>query len=90
MLQRILQAIVKGEAVSQQGLARVLGVTEGLVAPMVQQLVAQGYLTEAALCGDGCDGCGLQAACGSDRALRLWTVTEKGRRAAGRGRPAPV
>lgn len=83
MLQQLLRAMVSGEAKTQQELARALGVTEGLVAQMVAQLVAQGYLGEAALCSDGCEGCSLKAACGTDRALRLWTVTEKGRRAAG-------
>ncbi|MHB1319212.1 MAG: helix-turn-helix domain-containing protein [Anaerolineae bacterium] len=80
MLQRLLTLVAAGEIVTQQGLADALGVTGALVGQMVGQLTAQGYLAAAATCGDGCDGCGLAAACGAQQHLRLWTLTDKGRR----------
>ncbi len=79
MLQRLLALVAQGEVVTQRGLAEAMGVTEVLVGQMVDQLTARGYLTEAATCAEGCDGCGLTAACGVQRHLRLWTLTAKGR-----------
>ena len=88
MLHRILTLILSGRAATQVQLAQLLDVSESLVAQMVDQLVANGYLEEAVLCAAGCQGCSLEAACGSSgdpqdksRDLRLWSLTEKGRRA---------
>jgi hypothetical protein len=78
MLKRILTLIASGEVTTQDDLLRALGVPEVLLTQMVEQLVAQGYLTQDALCVEACDGCSLQVRCGSDRHLRVWTLTEKG------------
>lgn len=81
MLQRVLELMAEGEAASQKDLARALDVGEPLLAQMIEQLASGGYLAEAALCNAGCEGCPLKPACGSDRHLRVWRLTEKGRRA---------
>jgi hypothetical protein len=83
MLKKILTLIASGQATTQGDLVEALGVPEALLAQMVAQLVAQGYLTEGALCVEACESCPLQKCCGSDRQLRVWTLTEKGRQAAG-------
>jgi predicted ArsR family transcriptional regulator len=82
MLQQLLSSILEGQAGTQRQLAQRFEVPEALVVQMIDQLVARGYLKEATLCAEGCHGCARQAACGSDRKLRLWSLTDKGRRAA--------
>ena len=81
MLQRILKLMASGEAMTQRDLAKELDVPEPLVSQMVDQLVRRGYLREGNECAVGCDGCRLQAACGTLESLHLWTLTDKGRRA---------
>ena len=63
-------------------MAEHLQVSEALVRQMIDQLVANGYLEEARMCGAGCGGCAVQVVCGPDRDPRLWSLTGKGRRAA--------
>jgi predicted ArsR family transcriptional regulator len=81
MLQRLLALVSTGETVTPRGLAEALGVTEGLVEQMVEQLTARGYLATSRNCDGGCGGCGLADSCGTQQGLRLWTLTAKGRRA---------
>lgn len=78
---RLLEAMKDEEARTQRELAQALGVSEPLLGQMISQLVARGYLVENALCSDGCRGCALKKACGTDRGLRIWTLTPKGERA---------
>lgn len=87
MLQQLLVAMSTGEVTTQQDLAQHLNVPLPVVAQMVDQLVDQGYLREGDQCASGCDSCGLHAACGGLEARRVWTLTEKGWRAANNGRP---
>ncbi len=84
MLQEILVLMAEDSVARQDELAERLGVSDVLVSEMMAQLARQGYLTEAELCGaeGGCDGCALAQGCGTQRVLRLWTLTEKGLRAA--------
>lgn len=84
MLQQVLSLVAEGNVVTQKGLADILGVSEPLIQQMLTQLVRQGYLEEDALCSDGCAGCAARAACGTERHLRMWTLTQKGERAIGR------
>lgn len=83
MLKQILKVMATGEVQTQTDLAAVLDVPEPLLSQMIVQLSSQGYLTQAAMCSDGCDGCALHMSCDPDRGLRIWTLTEKGQRAAG-------
>jgi len=71
-----------GEVQTQVELATALGVPGPLLSQMVEQLAARGYLTQAAMRADGCEGCSLQLQCDQDRRLRIWSLTEKGQRAA--------
>ena len=82
MLKRILSLMATGEVQTQVELATALDVPEPLLSQMVAQLASQGYLTQAAMGADGCEGCSLHMKCGQDRRLRIWTLTEKGQRAA--------
>ena len=68
-------------------LARRLGVGEGLVAAMADDLGRRGYLAEVAQsCGTACAGCSLRSACALPgppaAAPRLLALTARGRRAA--------
>jgi hypothetical protein len=82
MLYQMLNLILAGQVGTQRQLAELLQVSETLVAEMIDQLVGLGYLEEAVMCVDQCHGCSLQAGCGDDRHVRLWSVTDKGRHAA--------
>lgn len=84
MLQQILALIHRGEVGTQSQLAQQLHIPDPLADQMIQELVAKGYLEyleTAQTCGEGCAGCFLQAACGTGRTPRVWTLTDKGRRA---------
>jgi predicted ArsR family transcriptional regulator len=82
MLQQLLSLIYTGQAGTQRHLAEHLQISESIVEQMIDELVLMGYLEEAVLCAEKCSGCASQAACGTDRHLRLWSLTDKGRRAA--------
>ena len=82
MLKRILRMMAMGEIQTQIELATALDVPEPLLSQMVSQLASQGYLTRAVMGADGCEGCSLHMQCNPDRRLRIWTLTEKGQRAA--------
>lgn len=63
-----------------RGLARELGVGEGLLEKMLEDALRLGYLS---LVPQGCQsaaclGCPLHATCGTDGAARLWSITDKG------------
>ncbi|MGC9346941.1 MAG: winged helix-turn-helix transcriptional regulator [Anaerolineae bacterium] len=84
MLQQILEIMASGDAMTQRELAQKLNVPEPLVAQMVGQLVRRGYLREGGECTISCDSCKLKAACGALSSPQVWTLTEKGWRAAQR------
>jgi hypothetical protein len=84
MLLQLLRLIGKANgAATQASLARQLGVSEGLVGPMIDDLVRLGYLTEVEPgCGQGaCSGCSLSGSCPARPQARLWALTAKGRSA---------
>lgn len=78
MLKEILSLIASGKATTQGDLVQALNVSEDLLAQMVKQLAAQGYLTPGGLCVEACQSCPMHTRCGGDRQLRIWTLTEKG------------
>jgi len=82
MLKRILRMMATSEVQTRVELATALDVPEPLLWQMVAQLASQGYLTQAAMGADGCEGCALRMKCNQDRRLQIWTLTEKGQRAA--------
>lgn len=83
MIYRLLQQIQEGRVHSTGELAEALGISVTLLAPMLEELAARGYVTGDAACApEHCGGCALQAACIAGPPLKLWTLTEKGRAAA--------
>ena len=84
MLKEIMQALDKGDVASTMQLAKILGVSEGLVAQMIQDLEHGGYLASLAsgCTATSCQSCPFSKSCGSTAIAKMWVLTEKGRRAA--------
>lgn len=90
MLRELLKLIIEGEINSHSEVARALGVDETVLDDMIAQLVSLGYLEDPAAksgCGAGnaCAGCSMAAGChgGCFRGSKgkIWSVTDKGRKA---------
>lgn len=84
---RLLQLVSFGGIRSTAELGKRLGVSEGLVTLMAEDLTRRGYLKalSGGDCGSGCGGCALVAQCKlptADERLPLLTLTEKGKAAA--------
>jgi Mn-dependent DtxR family transcriptional regulator len=83
VLDSLLKAIGEGGAHSQSELARSLGVSEDLLAQMVEDLVRMGYLEAVGgACTSACSGCPMGDLCAIGGQGTVWTLTEKGQRAA--------
>jgi hypothetical protein len=86
VLNEFLRLLNSGGLYAMDELARQLGVSQELVASMVDGLAQRGYLAGLDdACGTGgCTSCGLVGACHTAGAPRprLLALTEKGRRAA--------
>lgn len=87
MLIRILESIARGHVYSPGSLARQVGVSEGLLMPMVEDLTRRGYLAPLSLDGQGgggscggCSGCkpGQDCPAGVTLDLQGWVLTPKG------------
>ncbi len=94
LLTEMLQLLVDGGLHSTAELARRLGVSEGLVAAMTEDLARRGYLAAVrGHCDTACAGCGIQAACVEPGAAAtvpiLLSLTDKGQRAARRAQDLP-
>jgi len=85
MLRELIKTIAEGQAHSRTELAKRLGVSEGLVERMLEDLARMGYLEPIAGCADQCVACPLARMCIVGRPRRAWVLTEKGQRAAGEG-----
>ena len=86
MLKQILEELSRGRSLSQTDLARTIGVSDGLLAQMLQDLAQKGYLepVSAACTTNGCSACPLARACTTQDPPTIWLLTEKGRAAAHR------
>jgi len=83
MLRELMRMIAEGQIHSQVELARQLGVSEGLVEQMLEDLERMGYLTLIeGSCVSQCAACPLAKFCAVGTSTRLWLLTEKGQRAA--------
>ncbi len=83
MLREIVRTIAEGQVHSQVELARWLGVSEGLVEQMLEDLARTGYLKPmGGESTEGCAGCPLAKMCVASRPRRAWVLTEKGRKVA--------
>lgn len=82
MLTKLLEMIDQGKQFSQIELAQKMGVNPFFLNSMLQQLVKMGYLEDlSCTVTDGCAGCTAKGACFAGTSPRIWTITEKGRRA---------
>ncbi len=81
MLQRLLELVTEGGVHSYAGLARELGVSQGLLGQMIEDLARRGYLRPVASdCESQCTGCSLAETCAVGGPTRVWALTEKGQR----------
>jgi len=82
MLRELIGVIAEGQAHSQTELARRLGVSEGLVEQILEDLARMAYLEPIAGCADQCATCPLAKTCIIGHPRRAWVLAEKGRKAA--------
>ncbi|MCJ7511278.1 MAG: PCI domain-containing protein [Dehalococcoidia bacterium] len=83
MLRRTLTLIAGCQGVcSYDDLARELGVSQALVEQLVADLLRSGCLRMATgeCAVEGCASCPLRTSCSLPGGIRLWQLTEKGRR----------
>ena len=72
MLERLLTEIRLGGGLETNALAERLGTTPEMVAAMLEHLQRLGLIRDYIRCADGCNGCSLKGACGTEAAPRLW------------------
>lgn len=83
MLRRLLALVADRQGVwSYDELARELGVSQALVERLVADLLRSGCLRMAIdeCMPAGCASCPLRTSCSLPEGVRLWQLTEKGRR----------
>jgi hypothetical protein len=81
MLGELLRLLNEGGVRSYQELTKILGVSEGLLEAMVEDLARLGYLRPVQMqCGQHCDNCH-SSICSVVGRGRMWELTEKGLRA---------
>jgi predicted ArsR family transcriptional regulator len=83
MLRRLLALIADRQGVwSYDELARELGVSQALVERLIADLLRNGCLRMAIdeCVPEGCASCPLRTSCSLPEGVRLWQLTEKGRR----------
>jgi len=79
VLQRLLDLVAEGGVHSCADLARELGVSEGLLGQMIEDLARMGYLRPVADgCKTHCAGCPLAETCAIGGPTRVWALTDKG------------
>jgi len=89
MLRRLLALIADRRGVcSYDDLAQELGVSPPLVEQLVADLLHSGCLRMAIdeCVAEGCTSCPLHTSCSLPGSVRLWQLTDKGRRWLARGR----
>lgn len=81
MLTKLLRRVAQGGVHSTAALARELGVSEGLLAQMMDDLIRMGYLRPVdGNCGGKCDTCPLAGGCSIGGPGGVWALTERGMR----------
>ena len=89
MLRKLTKILAEGQAHSQAKLARQLGVSEGLLTQMLEDLARRGYLEAVSLgSAGGCASCPLARRCTltQKQPVKIWVLTEKGLKAAEKAR----
>lgn len=74
MLEQLIQEIRAGGTLEISKLATRLNTSPQLIQAMLEHLQRSGLIQDYVNCGDGCQGCSVRKACGtqSQRAVRLW------------------
>jgi len=81
MLRELLRLMAQGGVRTRAELARELGVSEGLVEQMLEDLARMGYLKPVeGSCASQCTACPLAKTCAAGTPARIWALTEKGLR----------
>ena len=84
MVEQLLQMVAEGGVQSYEDLAKRLSISVPLLETMLEDLARLGYLRPVdSTCGGECAGCSV-GACSITGPGRLWTLTDKGTRAAAR------
>ncbi|MEN6480462.1 MAG: FeoC-like transcriptional regulator [Anaerolineales bacterium] len=88
MIEELLSLLATGRPHTLGSLAETLGVSADLLAQMLADLERAGYVSVVEVqcggqAGGYCAGCPSAGLCGLLQGKRLWTLTERGRRAAG-------
>ncbi len=84
MLRKLLDLIRSEGISSQTELARQMGISIETLSALIQQLVRMGYLegsNPACDSGSACAHCDVKSGCAP--AMKMWTLTEKGKSGAG-------
>jgi len=80
-MEELLRQLGRGGVHSYQDLAGALSISEPLLEAMLENLARLGYLRSVSGCGRGCHGCS-SGGCSVQGQGRLWSLTERGLRAA--------
>ena len=84
MIDQLLGFLKEGGAISYEDLAKRLSISIPLLEMMLEDLSRLGYLRPVNMeCGGHCAGCSI-GSCAITGPGRLWTLTDKGARAAAR------
>jgi hypothetical protein len=84
MLEQLLQFVAEGGVHSYEDLTKGLSISQSLLEAMLENLARLGYLRAVGdECGDRCSACPI-GSCSVAGPGRLWTLTDKGARAAAR------
>ena len=81
MLEQLLRLLGREGVQSYRDLASALAISEPLLEAMLENLARLGYLRSVSGCGGGCHGCS-SGGCSVQGQGRLWSLTERGLRAA--------
>lgn len=87
MIDQLLQRVAEGGVHSYEDLAQHLSISLPLLEMMLEDLARLGYLRPVGnSCAGHCEGCAI-GGCSVAGPGRLWTLTDKGARAAARLNP---
>lgn len=84
MLSQLIQRMAKGCTYNQADLARTMGISEGMLVQMIEELTRRGYVASLISengCSGACAGCGCAKSCASMSPTSLgsgWTLTPQG------------
>jgi len=78
MLKELIEMLSEGQVHTQRELAKRLGVSQGLIEQMLQDLSRLGYIQRTKKQpGTSCAACPMARLCASEPSERMWTVTSK-------------